>query len=98
MGGYSPPPMRLNALSGNNSMSSLSHQSETGRPATKKRSADPERGGSRKAQKMARSTYATWRQDPYLDRDEDGDLFPAGKDEDIFEDDIDEGLQEGHVG
>jgi hypothetical protein len=90
MGGYSPPPVRLNALSGNNSMSSLSLQSEIGRPAAKKRSADPERGGSRKAQKTARSTYATWRQDPYLDRDEDGDLFPAGKDEDIFEDDIDE--------
>jgi hypothetical protein len=32
-------------------MSSLSHQSETGRPATKKRSADPERGGSRKAKR-----------------------------------------------
>ncbi len=36
---------------------------------------------------MARSTYATWRQDPYLDRDEDGEAFLAGKDE---EDDIDE--------
>jgi hypothetical protein len=57
---------------------------------TKKRSADSDRGGSQKAQKMARSTYATWRQDPYLDRDEDGEAFPVGNDEDIFEDDIDE--------
>jgi hypothetical protein len=90
MDGYSPPPARLNTLSGNNSMSSLSHQSETGCPATKKRSADPEREGSRKAQTMARSTYATWRQDPFLDRDEDGEAFLASKDEDIFEDNINE--------
>ena len=90
MDGYPPPPARLNPLSGNNSMSSLSQQSETaGRTVTKKRSADPKVGGSRKAQKMARSTYATWRQDPYLDRDEEGEAFPVGDDDDIFEDDID---------
>jgi hypothetical protein len=35
---------------------------------------------------MARSTYATWRQDPYLDRDKDEEAFPVGNDEDIFED------------
>ncbi len=86
------PPQRLTTLSGNNSVSSISHQSEAAgrRQVTKKWSADLVRGGSRKAQKLARSTYATWRQDPYLDRDEGGEAFLQANDDDIFEDDIDE--------
>jgi len=91
MDGYSPPPRRLNTLSGNSSMSSLSQQSDNaGRAAAGKRSADPEVEGPRKLQKVARSTYATWRQDPYLGRDGGGEAFPVGDDEDMFEDDIDE--------
>ena len=84
----SPPPQRLTTLGGNNSVSSISHQSESAgrRPVTKKRTAHLDRGGSRKAQKLARSSYATWRQDPYLDRDKDEEAFPVGNDEDIFED------------
>jgi hypothetical protein len=41
---------------------------------------------------MARSTYATWREDPYEARggDADGDNFPVGNGDDFFEDDIDE--------
>jgi hypothetical protein len=49
-----------------------------------------DRGGSRKAQKLARSSYATWRQDPYLDRDDRAESFPQADDDDIFEDDVDE--------
>jgi hypothetical protein len=39
---------------------------------------------------LARSYYATWRQDPYLDRDDRGESFPQADDDDIFENDVDE--------
>jgi hypothetical protein len=57
---------------------------------SKKRTADFDRGGSCKAQELARSSYATWRQDPYLDQDNRGESFPQADDDDIFEDDVDE--------